>query len=1078
MAYGDGGDIRQEIRVDLQAIGADTASILAQAVDELQGKFRGLVQSFDDGEISANELIGGLRGLAGGFKQVEEIAGAEVAAMERAAAAQAKAAEAARKLAEAEDAAAERRVRAFERVADAERAAFERGQAAILLEIQAQERRARAVEAAADQIIRANEHASAERVRAAEEEAERIRQAEGDIQRARIDRIAREERAEQERAAFVRKLNQDLIEDDAARFAAAASLAAQKSAALAEAAKLENENRAAQIEAAASLAAQKKSYLDQEIADQRKAYGDQLLAAEALATQKAAALAKAAADEKKNRDAQIEAAASLAAQKKAYLDQELGDQMRANAERHAREERELEELRAQFARNADARRQEAQAEVWMTRQTDELTAALQGMHAVERTAATDIDRGTTAIERQAAAAKEAAAHAAGFASAAEMGADRTKRMGYAAMNASYLFQDMQYGIGAVANNIGLMAMSAGNAFPKLNQMTAAIGGTAGLGAAVMAGAVAIDLLYHNWEKISEVFGAALPPKLIGDVKGLQEELKKLTEKKWKTAVDYQDIEIATEKLRKLTALEAAYQRLRGHKTEEEEAVGKAVSEAITTHGGGDAHMTAVDRVTRAVEASMPVTESAQTYTLRRKIEEARANHQEIAYEDLENLRTYQAADRKNREEAAKAIVGGASMGDEAQRAELQRIFRENRKRFAAMGVKDEFGEALGEAAPDRRAHAKEVDAEFEASDELLKESVKAIKDRFKALRKAEKEAGTDRGTRTRGAVSTVGPAFDEDLEKSIFDAMKGGATADRAMAARRAELIPKLRARGVEEDVVQDVASAILEKAAAAAQNLIAEGKKPKLDVRAEAETKKVETAKEKEIREQVTRFKPGVDEALERTMLGHIGAGATPERSMAQLLPQLRDKLQAQGVAADVAGPVAEAIIRKVVDQVNNKLSEMMLNGARSRPGAARGLLDLEIAKEGAEGDRNQGILNKRTQAGNAIAYAETFQGMTGANDDQAREAGRRVAAMVEKGTSVDQAMRQVFDQMMRAMAQVQAQQEAMMGIIGPATVMLAQFERRQRALGANTRALNNQNRRNAQNRDTLLPRQFPGMN
>jgi len=455
------------------------------------------------------------------------------------------------------------------------------------------------------------------------------------------------------------------------------------------------------------------------------------------------------------------------------------------------------------------------------------------------------------------ATKQAAAKTGGFATAADKAADQSKKMGYAAMNASYMFQDLQYGVGAIANNIGLMASSLGNASPWLTRITAGLGGPVGLGAGLMAVTVAADLLYKNWGSITAALGQGIPPKIFKDVKDLEAELKALEEIKVKTSVDFNNIRAAREELQKLTAEEAAYQRLKSAKSEEQQKRSEVVSKAIIEGGGADDFASGAKNVAGAVAEATVTVESGATAKAREKlawIDKQRAAGNVMAAGTSaadrtaadKNVLTLQARDTDEHKGWAQRLVGGAAEGKQLELDDLRRMFEANPQAFTNRGIDPlRFGAGLENAAPanlfgeERRKAAEEADAKARAARDKRDQSA-AEEVRHAQQMKADKDR--DRGHRITEATGQVKGGVDDALEKSVFDAVKGGATPENAMKGQRGDLIATLRKRNVGEDVVGDVASKILEKARDSALNLIQEGGKPKLDVKAEQEANKEAT--------------------------------------------------------------------------------------------------------------------------------------------------------------------------------------------------------------------------------------------
>jgi hypothetical protein len=183
-----------------------------------------------------------------------------------------------------------------------------------------------------------------------------------------------------------------------------------------------------------------------------------------------------------------------------------------------REDAELEQLNQAFIHNS-------QNVGMATAATRQQIQALKDMGIIQSSVAT-----TT---------KGAAGQFGGFATAAEQAADRTQRMGYAALVASNTFQDMQYGVGAVANNIGIMAQSLGRASPWLTTVTAGLGGPMGLGAMIMGVTVAGDLLVKNWSTIAGAFGGA-------HIKDTAEDMRELAIETAKSAAETERLARAEE----------------------------------------------------------------------------------------------------------------------------------------------------------------------------------------------------------------------------------------------------------------------------------------------------------------------------------------------------------------------------------------------------------------------------------------------------------------------------------------------------------------------------------------------------
>lgn len=161
----------------------------------------------------------------------------------------------------------------------------------------------------------------------------------------------------------------------------------------------------------------------------------------------------------------------------------------------------------------------------------------------------------------------------GFSTAADQAADRTQRMGYAALVASNTFQDMQYGVGAVANNVGIMAQSLGRASPWLTTVTAGLGGPMGVGAAIMGVTVAGDLLVKNWSSIAGAFGGA-------HIKTTAEDMRDLAVETEKTAAE-------TERLAKAEELRDTIKKQQTTKPDAQKEMEEAINKAYVNGPKGD-----------------------------------------------------------------------------------------------------------------------------------------------------------------------------------------------------------------------------------------------------------------------------------------------------------------------------------------------------------------------------------------------------------------------------------------------------------------------------------------------------------
>jgi hypothetical protein len=125
----------------------------------------------------------------------------------------------------------------------------------------------------------------------------------------------------------------------------------------------------------------------------------------------------------------------------------------------------------------------------------------------ERALTTETNKATAALKEQGKAATTAA-------TATAKAAGSTRNMGQAALETSRGLEDLQYGIGGVVNNIPSMVM--------------ALGGGAGLTAAISLGAVAVNQLAKNFGAVDPAAKEA-SKKAAEHVKGLRDEIAGLSQ---------------------------------------------------------------------------------------------------------------------------------------------------------------------------------------------------------------------------------------------------------------------------------------------------------------------------------------------------------------------------------------------------------------------------------------------------------------------------------------------------------------------------------------------------------------------
>jgi len=651
-------------------------------------------------------------------------------------------------------------------------------------------------------------------------------------------------------------------------------------------------------------------------------------------------------------------------------------------------------LEADLRRATTAMEKEAVAAQWMARQTRELDEALEGMAASERDAE-KAHVSAAAASGKSASATRAAANAAGAS-------------GYKWLLLGNAVQDATYGFEAIVNNIPGIVMS--------------FGGSGGLAGGLGIVSVAAGLLIRNLDGIKRALAEKLPTATLDSVDALQEKLKGLEEKQYKTRIDYTDIEITHKKLDALMEAEASYDRLKTGKSKAQQEAGRRATEAMTEYGGGDDFDSSVTKITHAVNevtdpgVSEPEKKLAQQIADEEKSMDeetdteakwAKADHLQRLKQEFE---TSFATARKNRKAANARRIGRAGLGYGDDTKWLLDLLRSAPEAFANHGVTEGLLPGLSGATRPRvnrdlyekrqgeidKALAEAARPEAEAHDADLERQI----DENLATGPELGKQGKKRAQVAREHAQRVGPAFDDDFEARIHAHVQAGGKAEDA--APPPGMAEALKARNVPADLADDVAKLIVEKARESALNLVAKGEKPKVVVKEGRD-------RDKEVTEGVRTYGPGYQDELERGVLKHRAAGESAAETHDKLLPQIMARLEQNGVDnAELRKAIAEKIIKASNDRVSQRI-EVTIHTSRVPAPQAAGMLladaDAKAATAGA----------KLGHGGDAAAYAQRFGAMTQANDAQAMHAGRAIAAAVAEGDDPDVAAGRIYQEMLR---------------------------------------------------------------
>lgn len=130
----------------------------------------------------------------------------------------------------------------------------------------------------------------------------------------------------------------------------------------------------------------------------------------------------------------------------------------------------------------------------------------------------------------------------------------------------------------------------------------------------------------------------------------------------------------------------------------------------------------------------------------------------------------------------------------------------------------------------------------------------------------------------------------------------------------------------------------------------------------------------DKAVREAVSRFGPGVDKGLTEAATQHAAMGMSPDQNYGSLFGQLKGNLARSGVDGAIIDKVTDAILRKVMDRIGNKIEAGVLAGNGNAQGVAGAL---------AAG-QDQGAMRGQAAHLKTLALQEQMMGVFGPNSVQ----------------------------------------------------------------------------------------------
>lgn len=542
-----------------------------------------------------------------------------------------------------------------------------------------------------------------------------------------------------------------------------------------------------------------------------------------------------------SRDAERKAAefAAEAAREQIALQQSLAAmEKRSSEERVAAESRSTEARREGIKAIQDhvqAVSREVQAERDSARAAQERISTFNQLIGLQQISTTDVQRDTAAIEAnvqvkvragreqqqlnaflEIAAAHETTAYRArgvltevtGRAATAmgrlsaglDQGTSKSERASYALLNVAHAAQDLQYGLGAVLNNIPLVTSSLATAAGVSATTAAAWAG------GLMIVAVAANSLYNNWDKLKDSVGVGIPTPVLDSTDALGRRLETAS-KEFETLAGkarltfpelqrYKELNQEILSVEKEIATQREDERLRKLKSEQQQKVGSGFEKAVAESGGLDY---VASQLRQALENV--ATQTGQAYTL-----------EGIAKQADQMIRDAAGGDKDVRNDVRRAVTKFLPEGADGR-------FAKNIWKFSPEGeqsdrdrkeIQDEAEKAIKE---DRKSAARE--AKKEADDE---------RDRVRADRQ-KKDQEFSQGV-TEASSAQYGEMDKRMLRKSL-EMKSGGATDDKVREALSKLGRPVLDAAGVghqfgddmERGNFQDaVLAKVVQKAMTAAQ--------------------------------------------------------------------------------------------------------------------------------------------------------------------------------------------------------------------------------------------------------------------
>ena len=641
---------------------------------------------------------------------------------------------------------------------------------------------------------------------------------------------------------------------------------------------------------------------------------------------------------------------------------------------------------------------------------------------------------------------------------------RTQNSAYAMLSFSHALQDLtQSGFGAIVNNIPLMTQHLAESNKAVGRLAESFGGPMGLAATMMFVGVGVDLLIRTAGPGIKQFGVEVATALgmiedktkhfSGTVEDAKIKVEALTAKRFKVDIDYATIRETNHQIKEMERQLSAYEAGKGDTAEK--AMGAATAKAASDYLGGSEGIENAfreDDRARGIRRGDP----RKLDQLERKLA---LFEKAIAEGDLspatimgaEGMRSAVAKaknDYKTQTDAIyKAISGDFLGGSPAAVRQVRDLAQRRPEIWGREGLEGLTGNEVIANLPTSREDMQRRlinDKEFEDQERTDKEFEQQVARQKREAKEQAREAAADNGgngidadrqKKVREAYQEIKEGFFDQLVADLYEAKLQGLKLTDIQAQKRPDLTKRIAERGYLPEVAADTTEELIRQATIEALNAAESKQPPKLVKQEAAADRKDANDQNRDTKQIVGDMTPRVQEELTDAMLNRFRGGQDDRTIGAGLGPQVAARLKEEGVNPDVVNSIAALVIERVLNSTKDAMAKQ---GGDPR-NAAQFLLQ---ERAGRRAQRNE----KVAEAGMAQQFAQQFQRAGGFNPQAAMQLGKQAANGVEQGMNPQAAMQQALRRMglqgvqqQKVMLQIAANQEAMMGVVGEATNMLA---------------------------------------